>query len=231
MAETPPEPLSADDAAILALESEAIAGHTLKLVVLEPGAEPLELERLRASVAGAPRGRAAGTPAGRARRREPPRPRAGSRTDDFDIARSRARARRQRGPRRGRPVASSPASSCPSASTTLGRSGRSTSLGPLADGREAIVAPDPSRDGRRDQLRALPRRACSGTGPRARLRPRVRQRRRRSGRAGAIALAEARRLPGALGRELGGHAARSPLDRPIGSARELAFATRRRSAS
>ncbi|MGH2985925.1 MAG: wax ester/triacylglycerol synthase domain-containing protein, partial [Solirubrobacterales bacterium] len=46
-----PEPLSPDDAAILALESAAIAGHTLKLVVLEPGDEPLRLELLRESVA------------------------------------------------------------------------------------------------------------------------------------------------------------------------------------
>ena len=44
------EPLSVDDAAILALESEAIAGHTLKVIVLEPGDEPLSLERLREMV-------------------------------------------------------------------------------------------------------------------------------------------------------------------------------------
>jgi WS/DGAT/MGAT family acyltransferase len=36
---------------------------------------------------------------------------------------------------------------------------------------------------------------------------------------------ELRRLPGAVRRELGGHASRSPLDRPIGSARALAFTT------
>ena len=42
--------LSPDDAAILALESEAIVGHTLKLCLLEPAPEPLDLEALRASV-------------------------------------------------------------------------------------------------------------------------------------------------------------------------------------
>ena len=41
--------LSADDARILALESSAIAGHTLKLLMLEPG-EPLDLDALRATV-------------------------------------------------------------------------------------------------------------------------------------------------------------------------------------
>ena len=50
MTEAPREPLSVDDAAILALESEAIAGHTMKVIVLEPGDEPLSLERLRETV-------------------------------------------------------------------------------------------------------------------------------------------------------------------------------------
>lgn len=47
---TEPEPLSADDARILAMESAALTGHTLKLLVLEPGA-PLELEAVREAVA------------------------------------------------------------------------------------------------------------------------------------------------------------------------------------
>ena len=46
---------------MLALESHSIAGHTLKLMVIEPGDGPLELEALRANVAerlaSAPRGR------------------------------------------------------------------------------------------------------------------------------------------------------------------------------
>jgi diacylglycerol O-acyltransferase / wax synthase len=43
--------LSDDDARILGLESAAITGHTLKLMVLEPGTAPLELDALRAAVA------------------------------------------------------------------------------------------------------------------------------------------------------------------------------------
>ncbi|HXE99807.1 MAG TPA: wax ester/triacylglycerol synthase domain-containing protein [Solirubrobacterales bacterium] len=43
------ERLSADDARILRLESAAIAGHTLKLALVEPGrdGQPLTLDRLR----------------------------------------------------------------------------------------------------------------------------------------------------------------------------------------
>lgn len=40
------ERMSADDAAILALESPAITGHTLKLVLLEAAHEPLDVEAL-----------------------------------------------------------------------------------------------------------------------------------------------------------------------------------------
>ena len=43
--------LSDDDAHILGLESASITGHTLKLVVLEPGAGALDVEALRAMVA------------------------------------------------------------------------------------------------------------------------------------------------------------------------------------
>ncbi len=42
--------LSVDDARILALESEAIRGHTMKLIVLEPASAPVDLEALRAAV-------------------------------------------------------------------------------------------------------------------------------------------------------------------------------------
>jgi diacylglycerol O-acyltransferase len=46
------ERLSADDARILRLESEAIAGHTLKLALVEPGRDeqPLTVERVRRRV-------------------------------------------------------------------------------------------------------------------------------------------------------------------------------------
>ncbi|WP_396645645.1 wax ester/triacylglycerol synthase domain-containing protein [Microbacterium sp.] len=43
------EPLSADDARILALESDEVRGHALKLLLLEPG-EALDLEALRTGV-------------------------------------------------------------------------------------------------------------------------------------------------------------------------------------
>ncbi|MFK5151090.1 hypothetical protein ACI4CU_27430, partial [Klebsiella pneumoniae] len=43
------EPLSTDDARILALESDAVRGHTLKLLLLEPG-PALDLDAVRAGV-------------------------------------------------------------------------------------------------------------------------------------------------------------------------------------
>lgn len=46
------EPLSDADARILGLESPAITGHTLNLMVLEPTDRPLDLYRLRSQVAG-----------------------------------------------------------------------------------------------------------------------------------------------------------------------------------
>src|SRR6478752_2210847 len=49
--EDDPDRLSADDAHILGVESAVITGHTLKLVVLEPGAGPLDLEDFRTAVA------------------------------------------------------------------------------------------------------------------------------------------------------------------------------------
>ena len=47
------ERLSADDTRILRLESDAIAGHTLKLAIVEPGrdGQPLTVERVRRRVA------------------------------------------------------------------------------------------------------------------------------------------------------------------------------------
>ena len=45
-----PELLSADDARILNLESEAITGHTLKLVILEPRSRPFDMEVLKKTV-------------------------------------------------------------------------------------------------------------------------------------------------------------------------------------
>ncbi|MCF6522819.1 wax ester/triacylglycerol synthase domain-containing protein [Streptomyces sp. JJ36] len=45
-----PKRLSADDARLLELESAAIAGHTLKMIVLGPGRDPLDVGRLREHV-------------------------------------------------------------------------------------------------------------------------------------------------------------------------------------
>jgi hypothetical protein len=42
--------LSDDDAHILNLESTAITGHTLKLLILEPGSLPLDLDALKSAV-------------------------------------------------------------------------------------------------------------------------------------------------------------------------------------
>lgn len=50
MASDDQDRLSPDDARILAVESAAITGQTLKLVILDPAAEPLDLEALRARV-------------------------------------------------------------------------------------------------------------------------------------------------------------------------------------
>ena len=90
-------------------------------------------------------------------------------------------------------------------------------VGPLADGREAIVVPDPPRDGRRDQLGALPRRGAlgraAGEAPSARSRAPA-----------APAAAEHRRgsasSRGCRGRSARARAPREPdtvLDRRIGS--------------
>ena len=46
-----PDRLSEDDARILGLESTVVTGHTLKLVILEPGAGPLDIDDLRTAVA------------------------------------------------------------------------------------------------------------------------------------------------------------------------------------
>ena len=98
-------------------------------------------------------------------------------------------------------------------------------VGPLDDGREADRRPHPPRDGRRDQLRALPLRGALGRA-RRRSRPRRSPRRAhgaRQPRSTARASARLARLPGAVGRELGHRASRTALAKRIGSRRELAF--------
>ncbi len=202
------ERLSEDDARILGLESDAITGHTLKLMVLEPGGPPLDLNRLRRTVSG----RLAGQP--RATQRV---------VDDGD------------GPR----WAHDPAFDI---TTHVRRRTTSTDLwhtvgelmaehldhsrplwafdviGPLADGREVIAARihHAMADGIAgvrflDSVLFDPH-----PDPPARV---------GTGRAVAASsrLTEARRMPEALLRELGRPVPRSPFDRPVGAARELAF--------
>jgi diacylglycerol O-acyltransferase len=206
--------LSADDAHILGLESSAITGHTLKLVVLEPG-PALDVEALRAAVAA----------------RLTTQPRATERVDtsgtdpvwvqasEFDIA------------YHVRDRVDGPAAT----QADLWRivSGLMAEhldrrhplwtfdvIGPLEDGREAIAV-------------RIHHAMCDGIAavrflsdvlfdvqvqaPVAADRPGVRPA------APHTRGVEARRLPAAVVRELGHPAARSPFDRPITVSRELAF--------
>jgi diacylglycerol O-acyltransferase len=208
-----PDRLSVDDARILDVESAAIAGHTLKLNVLEAG-EPLDIDALRAAV----------------EKRLPSQPRATQRVDtsgpeprwvqatDFDI---RDHVRRQE-------------TSCVSRadlwrivsglmSEHLDRSKPLWTfdvIGPLEDGREAIAA-------------RIHHAMCDGIAA-VRFLDAVLWDARAAAPAATGArpgvhsdepsgFTEARRLPGAVIRELGHPNERSPFDRPITIARELAF--------
>jgi WS/DGAT/MGAT family acyltransferase len=212
--EDDPDRLSADDAHILGVESAVITGHTLKLVLLEPGAGPLDIDALRTAVA----------------RRLPSQPRATERVDtsgpeprwvqaiDFDID---DHVRRRTTP------------NCVSRADLWMAVGELMSehldrarplwtfdvIGPLADGREAIavrihhamadgiagvrflhaVLWDPHPEPPERTRPGL--RAPFGPGP----------------------ITEALRMPGAVVRELGHRGSRSPFDRAITGSRELAF--------
>ncbi len=217
MARQDPDRLSDDDAAILELESAAITGHTLKLVVLEPGTGPLDLDALRAAVVN----------------RLASEPRAVQRVDasgseprwvdatDFDICRHVRR--------RPNPECVSRADLWQAVSGLMSEHlDRDRPLwafdviGPLGDGREAIAARihhamadgiagvrfldtvlwDPHLD------------PSAPAGSRPGFRPAPAERKW---------LDEAWRMPGAVLRELGHPGSRSPFDRPIGISRELAF--------
>ena len=202
--------LSPDDAHILGVESAAVTGHTLKLVVLEPGTA-LDLYVLRSHVA----------------TRLGAEPRATERVDtsgdvprwvaaDVDLAYHVRRA--------GDP--------CTTEAELWHVVSRLMSehldrrhplwtfdvIGPMADGREAIAAR--IHHAMFDGLAAVrflesvlfdDRAQAAPPGP-GRSNPVARSR-----------LDEARRLPGAVLRELGHPAGRSPFDRPITVSRELAF--------
>lgn len=213
----PEDPLSADDAHILNLESDSITGHTLKLIILEPGAGALDLDALRSAV----------------EQRLATQPRATQRVDtagadprwvaadEFDITDHIRRA--------SAPDAASEADLWQIVSGLMSEHLDRTRplwmfdvIGPLADGREAIAARihHAMADGIAcvrflesvlfDTNRDSPEPGGPGIGLKSTAAPRSRE-------------AELLRMPGALIRELGHRASRSPFDRPITVARELAF--------
>ncbi|MDZ4267398.1 MAG: wax ester/triacylglycerol synthase family O-acyltransferase, partial [Mycobacterium sp.] len=203
------ESLSAEDARILSLESESITGHTLKLMVLEPGDRLLDLDRLRATVSD----RLAGQPRATERVVQDADGPRWVQDPDFDI---QAHVRRRS---TAEPV-------------TLGGLWRTVGelmaehldhrrplwtfdvIGPLADGREAIAARihHAMADGIAgvrflDAVLFDPRPdpPAGGVGSRG---PTVRSR-----------ITQARRLPDAVLRELCRPSPHSPFDRPVGAAR------------
>ncbi|EHB54955.1 protein of unknown function UPF0089 [Mycolicibacterium rhodesiae JS60] len=208
--------LSADDARILGLESASITGHTLKLVVLEPGAE-LDVEALREAVTE----RLASQP--RATHRvdtSGPEPRWAPATD-FDIrehVRRRAEAQCLTTADLWRIVSGL-------MSQHLDRSRPLWSfdlIGPLADGREAIAARihHAMADGIAG-VRFLNSVLFDAAGE-ADGRPARRPGQHDSPK--LTPLEEAWRMPAALMRELGHPDDYAPFDRPVTIARELAFA-------
>ena len=215
------ERLSADDAHILALESPAIAGHTLKLLVLEPADEPLDLERLRTAVDS----RLPPSSRGRDRVELGPAGATDARwvaDEGFEVA---AHVRR-----RERTAGIDEAGAWAAASEIMGeRLDHARPLwaidlvGPLADGREVIVVRihHAMADGVScvrflaevlwDEV-AQPAPA-TGAASRARAAPVAHR----------SPLERALHMPGAIGRELGHRASRTGLAKRIGARRELAF--------
>ena len=222
-----PDRLSEDDGRILRLESASIAGHTLKLLILEPGGGALDVEALRAAVAerldSVPRATHRVDTSGPEPRWVP--------AEAFDI---RRHVRRHSDPPcvskadlwrivgglmsehldRGRPLWTFDV------------------IGPLADGREAIaarihhamadgIAGVQFLDSVLFDARAAARDRAAEAAPGLHEAPRLTPLAEAHGRprAGGVM----RRLPGAVLRELGHAGGRSPFDRPITIARELAF--------
>ncbi|MDV7355035.1 wax ester/triacylglycerol synthase family O-acyltransferase [Rhodococcus oxybenzonivorans] len=217
MASEDPDRLSADDARILALESAAITGHTLKLIVLEPDTGPLDLDALRSSIAA----RLPGRP--RARQRvdtSGPEPRWVD-ADDFEISDHVRRL--------AEPACVSRADLWRAVSKLMSeRLDHDRPLwtidviGPLGDGREAIAVR--IHHAMADGITAVrfldavlwDPHPYPDSGQVAR--PGI-----RSAAAKRSWFAEARRMPGAVWRELVSRGSRSPFDRPIGVSREVAF--------
>jgi WS/DGAT/MGAT family acyltransferase len=212
--------LPVDDARLLELESDAIAGHTLKLLVLERGAQPLEISELRELVAG----RLAREP--RATQRvelsEGDSPR-WVEDGDFDIA-AHVRERDFEGggvdelwELAGQIMSERLDHSRPLWALDL--------VGPVGDGRHAIVARihHAMADGI-SCMRLLDAVLWDPEpGPTAQARAHGRAYMGSSRATSKGRLRELVDMPGAIRRELIGHAAASPLDRQIGSGRSLAF--------
>ena len=212
MAHEDPDRLCADDARILGLESATITGHTLKLVLLEPGDGPLDVDDLRARVV----------------ERLATQPRATQRVDvsgpdpcwvdavDFDI---RAHVRQSTTKCASREELWRTVSVLMSEHLDRGRPLWSFDvIGPLEDGREAIAVR--IHHAMADGIAAVRflDAVLWDTHPDPPLpHPGV-----RSAPAHTL-LGEALRLPGALRRELGHPGSRSPFDRPITASRALAF--------
>ncbi len=211
-----PDRLSPDDARILGLESGAVTGHTLKLVILEPGAAPLDISKLRAIVA----------------ERLPNQPRALQRVDTSG---TEARWVQARNFDIDYHVRRRPAPECVSqndlwrvvSELMAEHLDRAQPLwtfdvvGPLADGREAIAA-------------RIHHAMADGIAAVRFLRevlwdPDIEPSAKGGARPGSHSaapvghVAEALRMPGAVLRELGHRGSESPFDRPLSASRELAF--------
>lgn len=204
------ERLSPDDAHILGVESAAVTGHTLKLVVLEPG-EPLDVAALRAAVAaklsGVPRATERVDTSGDVPRWVPAdvdlgyhvRRGGGDGATQADLWRIVSELMTQHLDRR-HPLWTFDV------------------VGPMADGREAIAARvhHAMFDGMA-AVRFLEAVLFDDQAPVDSAGPGVRP---------AVTASrwdEARRLPGAVLRELGHPTGHSPFDQPITVSRELAF--------
>ncbi len=216
------KPLSEDDARILGLESESITGHTLKLMVLEPGDQPLDLDRLRSTVAD----RLAGQP--RATERvvqEADGPR-WVRDEDFDIDAHVRRRIDAHVRRRTAPELMTPDQLWHTVSELMAEHldhqrplWTFDVIGPLSDGREAIAArihhamADGIAGVRFLDAVLFDRRADPPGQPHAGVHASV----------APPLVTEVRRLPEAVLRELARPSRPTPLDQPVGVARRLAF--------
>lgn len=227
----PPEDLSADDAAILMLESAAITGHTLKLIELEPAPTRLDLEALRATV------NARLPPGSRGRRRVDRSAPGGPRwieDERFDVA---AHVRR-RDATAGidRPGLWRVAGDIMSERLDHGRPLWAIDVvGPLTDGREALVVRihHAMADGIScvrflassvwTSVADAAEHATGAPTPAPGASPREAELQHRRTALRWLPGAWWRELGGAVRRDLRGGAPASPLDRHVGPRRELAF--------